>query len=424
MTTGAGPVLLALEERPFGWLRAAPSSSRRALAAASLGWMFDGFDIMAYSLVLTAVVSEFAVSRTVGGALGSLTLAASALGGWFFGRVADRHGRRIGIVASVLTYAVFTALCGFAGAVWQLAVFRFMLGLGMGGAWTTGAALVSESWPDRHRGKAVGLMQSAWAVGYGGAALVSAIVVPRFGWRMMFWLGGVPVLAALWVYRAVEEPEIWKSSRSAQGSQGSHGSLAVIFEPRFRRITASMIFLSFCTLYAYWAFNFWVPSFLSLPAEQNGAGLRPSVVAALLVAMNAGGWCGYVSYGYVSDRFGRRRSFVAYLLAAAGLVVAYGSTTSAGTLLVLGPVVAFFSTGYFSGFGAIIAELYPTAVRATATGFTFNIGRVGSALAPFLIASLAQSRGFAVAFATASAALVLGATMWMFIPETKGKALT
>jgi MFS family permease len=184
-----------------------------------------------------------------------------------------------------------------------------------------------------------------------------------------------------------------------------------------------MIALSFCTLYAYWAFNFWVPSYLSLPAAQNGVGLGGGTVAALLVAMNAGGWCGYVFYGYVSDRFGRRRSFITYLLASAVLVVAYGYTRSAGALLALGPVVAFFSTGYFSGFGAIIAELYPTSVRATATGFTFNIGRIGSALAPLLIASLAQTRGFGVAFATASVALVLGAAMWIYIPETKGIAL-
>ena len=424
MTAGAGSLdarLLALEARPLGWLRAAPARSRRALLAASLGWMFDGFDIMAYSLVLTAVVSEFGISRTMGGALGSLTLAASALGGWFFGRVADRHGRRIGIVTSVVTYAGFTALCGLAESVWQLATFRFMLGLGMGGAWTTGAALVSESWPDRHRGKAVGVMQSAWAIGYGGAALVSALVVPRFGWRIMFLLGAVAVLAAIWVYRAVEEPEIWKESRAL--GRARHGSLSIIFSAPYRRVTASLIFLSFCTLYAYWAFNFWVPSFLSLPVSENGVGLGRGTVAALLVAMNAGGWCGYVLYGYVSDRFGRRRSFVTYLLAAAVLVVVYGSTKSTAGLLVLGPVVAFFSTGYFSGFGAIIAELYPTAVRATATGFTFNIGRIGSAAAPFLIASLAQSRGFGVAFATASVALILGAFMWMFIPETKGKAL-
>jgi len=425
MTAGAGSVdgaLLALEARPLGWLRTAPARSRRALAAAALGWMFDGFDIMVYSLVLTAVVADFGISRAAGGGLGSLTLAASAAGGWFFGRVADRHGRRAGLISSVLTYSMFTAACGLAQTVWQLAIFRALLGLGMGGAWTTGAALVSESWPDRHRGKAVGLMQSAWAIGYGGAALASAIVLPRYGWRLMFILGALPSLAALWVHRTVEEPEIWKDSKKSGAAR--HGSLSIIFSEPYRRITASMIFLSFCTLYAYWAFNFWVPSYLALPPDQNGVGLGGNAVAALLVAMNVGGWCGYVFYGYVSDRFGRRRSFVTYLLASAALVVAYGATTSAPALLVLGPVVAFFSTGYFSGFGAIIAELYPTTVRATATGFTFNIGRVGSALAPFLIATLAQTRGFAVAFATASVALILGALMWAFIPETKGRALT
>lgn len=424
MTAGAGSLdarLTALEARPLGWLRAAPASSRRALAAASIGWMFDGFDIMVYSLVLTAVVADFGISRTAGGGLGSLTLAASAFGGWFFGRVADRHGRRAGLVSSVLTYSIFTAACGLAQTVWQLALFRTLLGLGMGGAWTTGAALVSESWPDRHRGKAVGLMQSAWAIGYGGAALIAAIVLPRFGWRLMFLLGAVPSLAVLWVRGAVEEPEIWTQSKRSGAAR--LGSLSIIFSGPYRRITASMIFLSFCTLYAYWAFNFWVPSYLSLPADQNGVGLGGNTVAALLVAMNIGGWCGYVFYGYVSDRFGRRRSFVTYLLASAVLVVAYGSTTSVPALLALGPVVAFFSTGYFSGFGAIIAELYPTAVRATATGFTFNIGRIGSALAPFLIATLAQTRGFGVAFATASAALVLGALTWTVIPETRGKAL-
>jgi MFS family permease len=424
MTAGAGSVdaagLAALESRPLGWLRAAPAPSRRALAAASIGWMFDGFDIMVYSLVLTAVVADFGISTRIGGGLGSLTLAASAAGGWFFGRVADRRGRRTGLVASVLTYSIFTAACGLAQTVWQLAIFRSLLGLGMGGAWTTGAALVSESWPARHRGKAVGLMQSAWAVGYGSAALVSAIVLPRFGWRAMFLLGALPSLALLWVYRAVDEPEIWKQSHQ---KDARHGSLAVIFTPSYRRVTASMIVLSFCALYAYWAFNFWVPSYLSLPVSQNGVGLGRGMVAALLVAMNAGGWLGYVLYGYVSDRFGRRRSFVTYLLVSAILVVAYGSTKSVPALFLLGPVVAFFSTGYFSGFGVIIAELYPTNVRATATGFTFNIGRVGSALAPILIASLAQTRGFGVAFATASATLVLGAFMWAFIPETKGKAL-
>jgi MFS family permease len=407
----------------LAWLRSAPASSKRALVAASLGWMFDGFDIMVYSMVLTAVIADFGISKTAGGALGSLTLAASALGGVLFGTLADRRGRRTGIITSVLMYSLFTAACGLAQTMWQLAIFRFLLGLGMGGAWTSGAALVSESWPDRHRGKAIGLMQSAWAIGYGGAALLSAIVLPRFGWRAMFLIGGLPALCALWIRGAVEEPEIWKRSQGSRGSRGSQGSLAIIFKSPYRRITMSMVALSLCTLYAYWAFNFWVPSYLLLPAAQHGAGFSTNTVAMLLVAMNAGGWLGYVTFGYVSDRFGRRPSFATYLLTAACLVLLYGATQSRLILLALGPAVGFFGTGYMSGFGAVIAELYPTAVRAAATGFTFNIGRVASALAPLLVGSLAQTRGFGVAFATASAALVLGAVMWVYIPETKGQAL-
>ena len=198
MNASAGA--LALESQPFGWLRSAPAPARRALLAASVGWLFDGFDVMIYSMVLTAVLADFGISKTMGGVLGSLTLLASAAGGVLFGMIADRYGRRTGIISSVLTYSLFTAACGLAQTVWQLAVCRFVLGLGMGGAWTTGAALVSESWPDRHRGKAVGLMQSAWAIGYGSAAALAAIVLPRYGWRAMFFIGALPALAAFWMH--------------------------------------------------------------------------------------------------------------------------------------------------------------------------------------------------------------------------------
>jgi len=416
MNASAGA--LALESQPFGWLRSAPAPARRALLAASIGWLFDGFDVMIYSMVLTALLADFGISKTTGGVLGSLTLLASAGGGVLFGMIADRYGRRTGLISSVLTYSLFTAACGLAQTVWQLAVCRFVLGLGMGGAWTTGAALVSETWPDRHRGKAVGLMQSAWAVGYGSAAALAAIVLPRYGWRAMFFIGALPALAAVWMHRGLNESAMWTDARTH-----SRASLGLIFSPAYRRVTLALVALSFCTLYAYWAFNFWVPAYLTLPVEQRGVGLDTSEVAGLLVVMNVGGWLGYVLYGYVSDRIGRRRSFVAYLIVAAVLVFAYGRARSATVLLLLGPVVAFFSTGYLSGFGAIIAELYPTTVRAAAGGFIFNIGRIGSAAAPLLIASLAQRSGFGIAFATTSAALVLAALTWLWIPETKGRAL-
>src|SRR5436189_286339 len=191
--------------------------------------------------LLIGMMDDPGVPLATGGALGSLTLAASAIGGVLFGTLADRRGRRAGIITSVLMYSLFTAACGIAQTVWQLAIFRFLLGLGMGGAWTAGAALVSESWPDRHRGKAIGLMQSAWAIGYGGAALLSAFVLPRYGWRAMFLIGGLPALAVLWIRANVEESDIWKGSR---GSRGAGGSLMMIFKAPYRRITISIVALS------------------------------------------------------------------------------------------------------------------------------------------------------------------------------------
>ncbi len=408
----------AIEARLFGWLRMAPPSARVALAAAWIGWMFDAFDVMLYSMLLTSVLAEFGISKAVGGVLGSLTFIAAALGGLLFGKLADSRGRRFSLVASMLVYSVFTAACGISQAVWQLALCRFTLGLGMGGAWTSGAALVSETWPARHRGKAIAVMQSAWAVGYGLAAVAAAVVQPRFGWRVAFALGLVPAASAVWIHRRVDEPAIWSSSRAAAA-----GALTPIFRPPFRGVTIALILLSTCSLYAYWAFNFWVPAYLALPSAERGAGFSANTVAALLVTMQVGGWLGYVTYGYVSDAFGRRRSFVAYLLASALLVALYGGTRSAVLLLALGPFVAFFSTGYFSGFGAITAELYPTFLRATATGFTFNVGRIGSAIAPLMIGSFAQTYGFGLAFATTSAALALGAVTWIWIPETRGRDL-
>ena len=326
------------------------------------------------------------------------------------------------IITSVLLYSLFTAACGLAQTIWQLALFRFLLGLGMGGAWTAGAALVSESWPDRHRGKAIGLMQSAWAIGYGGAALLSAFVLPRYGWRAMFFIGGLPALTTLWIRGAVTEPDIWQKRDKLRGS------LAGIFKPPYRRITISMVTLSLCCLLngmqksasarrREWSVAFVAYAHVSVVDADHRNANRVSAAAPELGRAKQ-------RLEHAHDRFGRRPSFVTYLLSAAALVLLYGATQSPVLLLGLGPFVGFFGTGYMSGFGSTIAELYPTAVRAAATGFTFNIGRVASALAPFMIGSLAQTRGFGLAFATAALALVLGAMTWAFIPETRGKALT
>jgi len=391
-----------------------------ALLAGSLGWMLDSFDVMLYALVLAAIIDEIGMSAATAGLLGSLTLLASAAGGLLFGVLADRYGRARALVWSVFIYSIFTALCGVARSVAQLAVFRTCLGIGMGGEWASGAALVSETWPDQHRGKALGLMQSAWAVGYGLAAVVTAIVMPRWGWRAVFFVGIAPALVTLWIRRRVPEPDLWRAARQVTRAPSA---VAGMFGAGRARITVALILMNACTMYAWWGFNLWIPGYLSLPVIRGGVGLSIEVMSGLVVAMQVGMWFGYVSFGFISDAVGRKRAYVTFVLCAAVLILLYGVSTNVVALLLLGPLVAFFGTGYFSGFGAVTAELYPTAIRATAQGFTYNIGRVASAAAPFVVGSLAQTRGFGAAFSTASAAFLLAALAWMIIPETRGRTL-
>ena len=382
--------------------------------AASLGWLLDAFDVMLYALILTAVIQDLGLSRATGGLMASLTLGASAIGGLLFGVLADKLGRTRALNLSILLYSVFTFACGFAQNVWQFAAFRVLLGIGMGGEWASGATLVSETWPEKHRGKALGIMQSCWAIGYGLAAIVVAIVLPRFGWRAVFFVGIVPALFTLWIRRSVKEPEMW-TRRAAQPSR------AGAFPWKLAFFLAAM---NAATMFAWWGLNLWVPSYLSLPSTQGGVGLSTETMAMFVVAMQVGMWLGYVTFGFISDALGRRPTYVGYLVIAAVLVWVYGMVREPMALLVLGPFVAFFGTGYFSGFGAVASEIFPTSIRATALGVTYNSGRLLSAVAPFIVGSMAQRRGFGPAFTLTAFAFLTAALFWIGIPETRGRKMT
>jgi MFS family permease len=401
----------------FGWWREGTSEGRRALIAAGLGWMLDSFDVMLYALTLASIMPALGLSKETAGLLGSVTLLSAAAGGIVFGVVADRFGRTRALMASVLIYSVFTAACGLAQNAVQLAVFRVLLGIGMGGEWASGAALVSETWPDRHRGKALGLMQSAWAIGYAAAALVTMIVLPRWGWRAVFFIGILPAFLTIWVRARVEEPRLWRETARRRGS------LSAIFHPGLLRLTVPLTIMNAFTLFGWWGFNLWLPGYLSLPESAGGRGFSASTMSAFVIAMQAGMWLGYVTFGFISDRIGRKRTYVTYTCTAAILILVYISIRSPLILLLLGPLVAFFATGYFSGFGAVTAEVYPTEIRASAQGFTYNMGRVTSALAPFVVGSLAQNNGFQAALSLTSAAFLLAALTWIWIPETRGRTL-
>jgi MFS family permease len=338
-----------------------------------------------------------------------------------FGVLADRQGRVRALMLSVLLYSIFTAACGFAQNAAQLAVFRIFLGLGFGGEWASGAALVSETWSDKHRGKALGLMQSSWAIGYALAAIVNLLVqdVFGFGWRAVFFAGVLPGLYAFWIRRNVEEPALWKASRSRPARM----PLAAAIGGPMLGVTIAVTLMNACTMFAWWGFNTWVPSYLQLAPSAGGIGLSGAAMNVFIVAMQAGMWFGYVTFGFVADRVGRKRTYVTYLVLAAVFVLLYASTGSPIALFALGPVTAFFATGFFSGFGAVTAELYPTDVRATAQGFTYNIGRVASAAAPYVVGGLTESRGFPAALSVAAAAYALAAVFWLAIPETKGREI-
>jgi len=405
---------------PFDWWHEADPPARRAFLAASLGWMLDSFDVMLYAMVVASLIEDptLKLSLSTAGILGSVTLLSAAAGGIVFGVLADRLGRKRALMGAVLMYSVFTAACGFAQSALQLAVFRVLVGLGMGGEWATGAALVSESFPAAHRGKALAFVQSSWAIGYAAAALVNLLVLPRWGWRGVFFVGVLPALFTIWIRSGVEEPEVWRTTPRAE-----RGRLTALFAPGVARLTLVVTVMNACTLFGWWGLNGWVPAYLRLSPAEGGIGLDSSTMSLFVIAMQVGMWFGYVSFGFIADSIGLKRTYVIYVLVATVLLPIYGQVDEPALLLALGPLVAFFGTGYFSGFGALTAELYPTSVRATAQGFTYNAGRIVSAAAPFVVGSLAATRGFDVAFAVTGAAFLAAAIAWMWIPDTGRREL-
>jgi MFS family permease len=415
--------LPAPDRRLFGlldWPAAVTPAQRRSLVAGGLGWLLDAMDVMLYSLVLAHLMADLGMDKPTAGLLNSLTLFASAIGGALFGLIADRVGRTRALMASILVYSVSSGACGLSTSIVQLACFRFVLGLGMGGEWTAGAALIAETWPPEHRGKALGLMQSAWAIGEIVAAGVVAVVLPQLGWRAVFFAGVLPALVVFWIRRQVPESSVWLAGRPPRSARSA---LAVLARPDLRRNGILATAMNACSMFGYWGLFTWIPAYLSLPVAEGGRGLDLTRTTTWLIVLGIGKWFGYVSFGFAADAFGRRRAYVVYLLAAAALVPVYGLTTSPRALLALGPFVAFFGTGFFSGFAALTAELFPTEVRATAMGLSYNVGRGLSALAPFAVGALAARYGLGGAFLLQAGAFFVAALLASALPETRGKTL-
>ncbi len=405
---------------PLEFFTSASPRSRRALLASGLGWMLDGMDVTLYSMVISELLRELHLSTAQAGLLASVTLIASGIGGVLFGVLADRLGRRTALILSIATYSLATAACGLSRGITELVIFRCIVGLGMGGEWGTGAALVSETWKPEHRGKALGLMQSGYAAGYACAAVVAALVMPRWGWRGVFFVGIFPALLTLWISARVEESPLWKAG---QASRATTSIARGFFAKPFRSLLLLVVLINAAALFAWWGLFTWIPSYLALPASQGGKGMSIAASAEWILVMQAGMCLGSVLYGFFSDAAGRKKTYVGFLLLAAALVPAYAHARAVTLLLVVGPLLAFFATGQFAGFAAITAELFPTSFRASAMGFAYNFGRALSAAAPWAVGILAGHGGLGSAFWISGIAFLLAAALALGVPETRGKTL-
>ncbi len=404
---------------PFRW-RNTTVAQRRTLLAAALGWMLDAFDVMLYSIVLATLMREFNMQKASAGLLNSLTLVASAIGSFGFGLLADRLGRRRMLSLSILTYSIFTFACGFSTSITMLAVFRFLLGLGMGGEWNSGATLVAETWPGEWRGRALGIVQSSWAIGYALAAVIAAAVMARMSWRWVFFAGVLPALVTLWIQHGVPEPALWQEQREAPVSAADR---ATLWRSAFPRLFALLAMNTF-GMFAWWGLFTWIPAYLALPFSKGGRNFSQLDFTSFLVILNLAGMLpGYLLFGIFADKFGRRWTLIIYLILAALSVSAFAAARRPGLILLTASITAFFGTGFFTGSGILGSELFPTPIRATALGISYNVARGISALSPFVIGALGEAHGLASSFAACGVAFAAAAMIATRLPETRGLEL-
>ena len=414
----------------FGWTADINSEQWKSFIAAFLGWALDAMDLLLFAFAVGSIAEVFNLSPEAVGALFSVTLFASAFGGALFGIVSDYVGRVRALTYTILLYSFFTGLSAFSPNVIFLLVCRVFLGLGMGGEWASGEVLVAESWPKKHRGKVIGMVQSGWGIGYILAALLATAILPNFdidlGWRILFLIGITPAFLVFYIRRNLTEPEIWrKTSRMRKEKklgEGQEFTLNQIFKGGLLRYTVLATLLTSLCMIAYWGLMFWVPQFLARPIAEGGVGLGTKGFI-WIIPLNIGAFFGCVTFGWISDRFGRRPVFVSYLLIMAILVYFFGNATSLAQVIILGPFIGFFGTGFYSGFGAIFSEIFPTRARGTAQGFCYNVGRGVSAIAPPLVGYIAGMMGYGPALVTVSVFAVAAAFVVLTLPETRGKEL-
>ncbi len=412
----------------------------RVLLVAWLGWVFDSMDAMIYALVLHPALHDLLEAAQggqpvsdadigwYGGIIFSIFLIGWAIGGVLFGALADYIGRTKTLILTILIYAVFTGLAALSDTWWHLALYRFLTALGIGGEWAAGASLVAEVWPEEKRAKAAGILQSAWAAGFFLAA-AWYLLLRDYSWRVLFVVGVLPALVALLVRLWVKEPERWVKAHAQELRSGTVRSakLVELFHGEFRRATWVGSSLAFVAVFGLWGATNWTPTLVRALPDMQGlqvADTKTYVVYATM-ALNVGALIGYLSFGALADRFGRRPLFA--LMCVGSLVmlpITFLAPHAYAHVLLLLPLLGFFNNGIFSGFPIYLPELYPTSIRATGAGFCFNAGRVLASGGPFLTGYLVTSLGsFGRAASAVALIYLVGLLILPFAPETKGQPL-
>ncbi len=406
------------------WILDLTSDERATLIATFGGWGLDGMDVMVYSFVIPALIAAWHMSKGQAGMLSTVALLISAVGGWLAGLLADRFGRTRILRLTIVWFAVFTFLSGFTNSFWQLLVVRGLQGLGFGGEWAVGSVLMGEAIRAQYRGKAVGTVQGGWAIGWGVTAIsytvLFSLLPAAIAWRAMFWIGIVPALLIFYIRRYVPEPDVFRRTRAREASLGEGSNFLAIFSPALLRTTLLTALLAVGAQGGYYAITTWLPTFL-----KTTHGLSVLNTGAYLFVVIVGSFIGYMVSAWLADRLGRKQTLVLYAICSFLTVVAYTYLPiSNSVMLVLGFPLGFFASGVFSPIGAFFTELFPSRVRGSGQGFSYNAGRGFGALFPTLVGYLSVRMGLGHAISTfAVIAYLTMVVATLLLPETRGREL-
>ena len=412
-----------VSDGPFAWYRSLPVPGRRAFVGAFGGYALDAYDFQVLPLSLTAIAAYFHLNKGQSGLLTTVTLVVSAIGGILAGVLIDRIGRTRTLMITVGTYALFTALCGFASNYPMLLTFRALQGLGFGGEWAAGAVLVAEYASARFRGRTVAFVQASWAVGWAAAVVVATLSLDHLShglsWRVVFWTGALPGLTLLYIRRHVVDAPV-SADKAAQSESAARVPLWRIFEGRSGRITLFATLMSTGVQGGYYTIATWLPTYLKTERHLTIVG-----TGSYLSLLIGGAFLGYLCGGYLTDLIGRRKAIGLFGMLSGAILYSYIHipTSANHVLLVLGFPLGFCFSAIFSGFGAYLAELYPRAVRGSGQSFTYNVGRAVGAFFPTAVGFAAGSGGLGGALVYGTVGYALAVVALFGLPETQGSEL-